>query len=113
LTRVLLIENDAPAMRLMAWALREEGFDVHTTTSDDAAQQAGEVQPHVIVFNTGEPDDAKRVCIEQLRSASEARIIDLGPASQSPRHESDADAYLNTPVTAQTLCETINRLATR
>ena len=111
MTRVLLIENDAPRMRLMAWALREEGFDVSTATTSDAAGTARDAQPAVIVFNTSEPSIEKAACIGQLRAASPARIIDLAEDATSPGHDSGADAYLELPVTAQQLIAAIQRLA--
>jgi DNA-binding response OmpR family regulator len=112
MTSVLLVEDDNQHMRLMAWVLREEGFDVATARTADAQAHASERQPAVVVFNTSEDAGTKAACIGRLRSAAPgARIIDLGAESESPAHDSGADAYLDMPVTAAELRDAIQRLA--
>jgi len=111
--RILVVEDDNQHLRLMAWVLGEEGFDVTTASSTDAAARAREVQPGVIVFNTGEDASVKGACIQKLRRSSPAaRIIDVGPESESPAHNSGADAYLDMPVTAAELKAAIQGLLT-
>jgi CheY-like chemotaxis protein len=109
---VLVIENSEPHMRLMTWALQQDGFAVSACTSDASIECAADTAPDIIVFNTSEPAGAKHACIERLREAAPAaRIIDLS-TEQRPdgAQATGADAYLELPVTAAALKSTIERL---
>ena len=108
---VLVIEDDAPTMRLMLWALGEEG--IAATATDDPARAPDAVrerQPRVVVLNTGAPSDKKRVLIEAMRQVAPVRVIDLAPAGARKNHDSGADAYLNQPYAIADLVELIVRL---
>jgi DNA-binding response OmpR family regulator len=109
---VLVIENSEPHMRLMAWALQQDGFAVRACTSDESVACAADTAPDIIVFNTSEPAEAKRACIEQVRAAAPGtRIIDLSAEQRPPGAQATgADAYLELPVTAGALKSTIERL---
>lgn len=112
MANVLVIENGEPHMRLMTWALQQDGFAVTACTSDESAACAADRAPDIIVFNTSERAEAKRECIVRLREAAPAaRIIDLS-AEQRPEgaRATDADAFLELPVTAAALKSTIERL---
>ena len=51
---VLLIETQAPLMRLTAWFLLEAGFEVTKAEGvDDGLLKVAEGHPAVIIFNTG------------------------------------------------------------
>jgi hypothetical protein len=74
-TTVLVIERDDPNLKLLAWGLQEEGFDV--LTADAPAIPGGDVRPDFIVFNTGMLAEDKKLWVDMMRYlAPGARIID-------------------------------------
>lgn len=98
--KVLIIEEDAPRIRLLAWALRQEHeYDVLAVKALRDAAKVAAVRPDVIVFNTEMPLEDKRKWIKALRDlVPDAGIIDLHPwTSEDEPVETGADAYLAPP----------------
>lgn len=109
MTTVLLIEKDSPAVNLMEWALRQEGFEVIVATDPDAADGIA-LNPDVIVFNTHMPGDGKRLWVSTLRFlVPGVAVIDLVPAND-PAHDTGADAYLQQPYRIDNLIDIITKL---
>jgi DNA-binding response OmpR family regulator len=90
---VLVIEPKEPLVRIMAWALREEGCRVEVAhTAEDGVRLQQERPRDAVVFNTELPLDARRRFVEAFRAASPLTcVLDL----QSD--ESGADAHLAEP----------------
>ena len=115
---VLLIETQAPLMRLTAWFLLEAGFEVTKAEGvDDGLLKVAEGRPSVIIFNTGIDRARKSVAIQQLRDASpQSRILDVSDvsdAADSPKRllNTGADAYLSLPLDADDLVDCVKSLA--
>ena len=115
---VLLIETQAPLMRLTAWFLLEAGFEVTKAEGvDDGLLKVAERHPSVIIFNTGIDRARKTHAIHQLRDASpQSRILDVSDVSEAterPQHlrRTGADAYLSLPLDADDLVDCVKGLA--
>lgn len=111
---VLLIEIEAPLVRLMGWFLTEAGYEVTTAAdADRAVDEARAAGPPIIVLNTALPDPDKAQCVERLRSlVPAARILDVS-ANSWPRQPADtgADRYLQIPFHADSFIEAVSELA--
>ena len=115
---VLLIETQAPLMRLTAWFLLEAGFEVTKAEGvDDGLLKVAEGRPTVIIFNTGIDRASKAHAIHQLRDASpQSRILDVMDAPDVTEHSqhvvnTGADAYLSLPLDADDLVDCVKGLA--
>jgi DNA-binding response OmpR family regulator len=112
---VLLIESEAPLVRLMAWFLLEAGFEVSKVPDgDQALTQVDSAHPNVVVFNTTIPSREKAECIEGMRKVSpDSRILDVTDGGGNGRGEPDtgADKYLHLPFHADTFIEAVAELA--
>src|SRR5207237_58733 len=108
---VLVIENDVPAMRLMAWGLMSEGFEVAVAHVPEALDHLQNREPDFIVFNTLKRTDEKARLVAQFRGLAPAsRIVDISEASSDDHTtEIGADAQLTLPITMKALVDTLNR----
>lgn len=111
--RVLIIEYDAPLMRIMSAVLARSGVG-HSITDDlsEATRIIGERHPDVIVFNTDMPPSMKELTIRVLRAiAPGVRILDV---HAHPRGEQadvpGADASLHKPFRADELVDAVRGL---
>jgi DNA-binding response OmpR family regulator len=104
---VLVIENDVPALRLMAWGLMEEGFEVGMAHVPDALDRVRAKPPDFIVFNTLAPAAQKAALIENFRTSSPSvRIIDVSDSDTA-----GADAHAALPIRVEAIVDAIKRLA--
>lgn len=109
---VLVVENDVPAMRLMAWGLMEEGFEVAVAHIPDALDYLSARRPEFIVFNTLKRTDEKAALVAEFRvRAPYAKIIDVAEEAESVREEVGADAHLASPLEIRTLVKTMNQMS--
>ena len=69
---VLVIENDVPAMRLMAWGLMSEGFEVAVAHVPEASDHLQKREPNFIVFNTLKRTDEKARLVMRFREVAPA-----------------------------------------
>ena len=96
MTTVLLVEKEQPAVNLMEWGLREEGYDVIVATDPDEPHLVP-VTPEVVVFNTHIAADEKRLWVSAFRFlAPHVAVVDLVPPGITSR-DTGADAYLHPP----------------
>lgn len=110
---VLLIENDAPLVRLMAWFLLEAGFEVSKVPDPDRAlEYVRATPPSVIVFNTGLADEAKASSIVLLRDAAPSSgVLDVSDHAWPEKPgDTGADRYLQLPFHADAFIEAVNEL---
>jgi DNA-binding response OmpR family regulator len=92
--RVLIVAEEERLRRLVGWVLHEEGHQVQEVAlADEIEEYAVRQRPHVIVLNSGLPDDPKAALIADLKQRfSHVRIIDLANKAQAPSHNTGADA---------------------
>jgi DNA-binding response OmpR family regulator len=70
----LVVENDVPLLRLMAWALQDEHFAVSVSrNAEEASKVIPDTVPDVIVVNSDVPVADKKRAIAELRS-----LVDCG-----------------------------------
>ena len=109
---VLVVENDVPAMRLMAWGLMEAGFEVAVAHVPEAHDHLTFKRPDVIVFNTLSRNDEKARLVARFRELSpDSRIIDLSTASDGDPQLMFADVHLTVPVSLGELVDALNELS--
>ncbi len=115
MAKVLIIEDEVPLARLLAWLLSDGGHDVTVAAHIPAAVvEAVRVEPDVVVFNTPLPVEEKARIIDDLRAEVEGvRIIDL--ATQAERTTADvadgADLRLNIPFHPDDFVQAVGDLA--
>jgi DNA-binding response OmpR family regulator len=108
---VLVIENDLPAMRLMAWGLMEEGIEVGVAHVPEAAARLRARPPDVIVFNTLKRTGEKAALVREFRAiAPDSRIIDVSEQTAGSDRDVGADEHLTLPVRIMDLVSAIRRL---
>jgi hypothetical protein len=97
-------------MRLISWALTDDGFDVQTLSKRDALELRGLSNFDVAVFNMSATSEQKMAYNEQLRMLNpNALIIDVdqfGTGGGSVR-DSRADGYTARPLNLEALIDTI------
>jgi DNA-binding NtrC family response regulator len=77
---VIVIEDDRPPLRLLAWGLADASYNVTVARDVEAAVSAirGPTIPDAVVFNTRASSDTKQDAIARIRDrAPAARIIDV------------------------------------
>src|SRR4051812_24959999 len=68
--RILLIEDEKPLARLIAWVLLDAGHSVTTAQCvGDALETSPDQSPNVVVFNTAAPVPEKAVAVAELKAA--------------------------------------------
>jgi DNA-binding response OmpR family regulator len=104
-------------MQTMAWILLEAGYETAKISyASEAAERLKTYTPDVIIVNNDMPDEQKRQCVGQLKTAlPSVRIIDLHSAGHPAQklHDSGADDYLHLPFHADSLLEKIGVLIDR
>lgn len=111
--RLLLVENDIPAMRLMGWALVEEGFEVSAVQPADVVVRLSSDQdpPDCVVFNTMKSAQEKAKIIADIRALNPAaRVIDVTESPSEESYDTGADAYLGLPLQARELVKMIQEI---
>lgn len=76
---VLVIEDEQPLTRIIAWALIEADYEVAAVADvAGAIDKLGRWKPDVIVFNTVIADDVKARALEELRKlAPDVLVVDV------------------------------------
>src|SRR5690242_13324503 len=81
-SRILLIEDEMPAMRLMAWALSQHGYQVVAAANGEEAIGLAEdgrtEEPSIIIFSTAAPEERRVGQAERFRQIIPGvRILDV------------------------------------
>jgi DNA-binding response OmpR family regulator len=111
--RILLIESDAPVMRLMAWALTQEDFDVEIISPRKAMELRGLDGPDAAVFNMSASSEDKKAYIRHLRMLHPHCVmidVDQFGAGGGSVRDSDADSYMLRPLTLNDVVESIRTI---
>lgn len=109
--KVLIIEEDAPTVRLLAWALDDSvGYEVIPSVRLSDSADAGAAKPDYILINTRMDVADKRGYVDSLRYLlPDVSIVDLRTSDNDDR-DTGADAYIYPPY-LETLFTTLERLA--
>jgi DNA-binding response OmpR family regulator len=93
---VFIVENETPLLRLLGWALLEEGLKVARATSlREALDRLAGAEVEALIVNATLAEDDLRSWIGELRAAAPGtRIVALRPPGV--RH-AGADAYVDPP----------------
>ena len=111
--RVLLIEDDAPLMRTMAWALTDDGFDVQVVSKRQALEIHGLEGCDVAVFNMTATSSEKTAYNNQLRMLNPACVIidvDEFIKNGGSVRDSGADSYTQRPLNLDALIQIIREM---
>lgn len=115
MTRVLLVEPDAPLMRVVGWILADAGFEVVCERDfEEALRALPELRPDVTVLNGDDVADAERGDrIAALRTRwPRGRVLDmLRVQAQHMSETTAADVTLAKPFHAESLVAAIHALA--
>jgi DNA-binding response OmpR family regulator len=114
MTKVLLVEPDAPLMRIMGWILADAGFEVVGEHDfDEALRTLPELRPDVTVLNCDVTEGACTDRIGALRTRwPKGRVIDLQHLQAQHAHETmTADVTLTKPFHAESLVAAIHDLS--
>ena len=114
MTKVVLVEPDAPLMRVMGWILADAGFEVVGEHDfDEALRTLPELRPDVTVLNCDMTEDACADRIAALRTRwPRGRVIDLQHLQAEHAHETTAaDVTLTKPFHAESLVAAIHNLS--
>jgi CheY-like chemotaxis protein len=107
---VLVVENDEPAVRLMAWGLMEAGYEVAVAHVPEAATHLTSRQPDIIVFNTLKRDDEKAQLVAAFRELSPgSKVIDVA-VPHGEAGPAFADVHLTVPLRVDELVAAIKQL---
>jgi two-component system KDP operon response regulator KdpE len=102
MTRLLLVDDEAPFVRALGLALRAVGYDVTTAaTGREAIEQAAHCQPDVVVLDLGLPDMEGIDVLRALRGWSSAPVIVLSARQDDHAKvaalDAGADDYVTKP----------------
>ena len=110
--KVLLIEDEAPLLRLIGWMLVEHSFEVTAVTNgaDGALELGDHTRPDIVIFNLHLSIDMKRRYLNMLHTLDpRPKIIELDGAD-TPASEWMVDAVLTKPFHMDDLLAEIERL---
>jgi DNA-binding response OmpR family regulator len=114
--RILLIEDDAPLMRAMAWALTDDGFDVEVVSKRDALERRGLETFDVAVFNMSAAAPEKTAYNDHLRMLNpDCIIIDVDEFIRGGGsvRDSGADSYTPRPLNLEAVGKLIHEMVAR
>jgi DNA-binding response OmpR family regulator len=93
---IVVLEDGQPLLRLMSWALNEEGFAVSSVEDFAAAlEQAGLEQPRAFISNSAGSPSQRREEFQRLRAAAPGAIIIELYEGEEP--DTGADAFVSAP----------------
>lgn len=103
-------------MRLMAWALTEEGFDVQVVSPREAMQLQGLDGPDAAVFNMSASSDDKKTYLRHLRMLLPDCVmvdVDQYGAQGGSVRDSDADSYMLRPLNLNDVVDSVREICAR
>jgi DNA-binding NtrC family response regulator len=114
---VVLIENDAPIVRLLGWFLVDAGHAVVAIDNVMAATEHVRTElPDVVVFNSSLPASAKLPFVSEWRQIHpRLGVVDVSRRSATLERApyTGADAYLQMPFDADHLLSAISDVLDR
>jgi CheY-like chemotaxis protein len=114
--RILLVEDDADAVRMLGYALRENGYEVaEAATGFNALAEAARRDPDVILLDlylSGGMNGGEFLA-QYRRSGGQAKVIVISGASRGDPIARDlvVEEYLGKPFDLERLLQTVRRYA--
>ncbi len=113
--KVLIVDDDEDILSSIDLAMRAEGASTKTVTDGNAAVNACDDGPDVVVLDMMLPKRSGFLVLERIKRQAEPPVVVMITANQGKRHMAYAeslgvDAYLVKPVPLQRLVDTVVRL---
>lgn len=113
--KVLIVDDDEDILSSIDLAMRAEGASTATVTDGNAAVNACDDGPDVVVLDMMLPKRSGFLVLERIKRQAEPPVVVMITANQGKRHMAYAeslgvDAYLVKPVPLQRLVDTVVRL---
>ena len=113
--KVLIVDDDEDVLSSIDLAMRAEGASTATVTDGNAAVNACDDGPDVVVLDMMLPKRSGFLVLERIKRQAEPPVVVMITANQGKRHMAYAeslgvDAYLVKPVPLQRLVDTVVRL---
>ena len=113
--KILIVDDDEDILSSIDLAMRAEGASTETVTDGNAAVNACDNGPDVVVLDMMLPKRSGFLVLERIKEQVEPPVVVMITANQGKRHMAYAeslgvDAYLVKPVPLQRLVETVVRL---
>ncbi|MHC4083396.1 MAG: response regulator transcription factor [Planctomycetota bacterium] len=113
--KILIVDDDEDILSSIDLAMRAEGASTETVTDGNAAVNACDNGPDVVVLDMMLPKRSGFLVLERLKQQVDSPVVVMITANQGKRHMAYAeslgvDAYLVKPVPLQRLVETVVRL---
>ncbi len=113
--KILIVDDDEDVLSSIDLAMRAEGASTKTVTDGNAAVNACDDGPDVVVLDMMLPKRSGFLVLERIKRQAEPPVVVMITANQGKRHMAYAeslgvDAYLVKPVPLQRLVDTVVRL---
>ena len=113
--KILIVDDDEDVLSSIDLAMRAEGASTRTVTDGNAAVDACDDGPDVVVLDMMLPKRSGFLVLERIKRQTEPPVVVMITANQGKRHMAYAeslgvDAYLVKPMPLQRLVDTVVRL---
>jgi CheY-like chemotaxis protein len=114
--RILVVEDDAEAVRMLGFALRESGYEVATAaTGPLGLEEVAKRDPDVILLDLylSAGMDGKEFLAQYRRAGGRAKVVVISGAARAAPVAQDlvVDEFVGKPFDLERLLESVRRLA--
>jgi CheY-like chemotaxis protein len=88
---VLVVDDEPPVLRLLAWVMSGEGWDVHTVPdAETALKQLPGLRPDVVLVDVRLPGMSGVELSERIKEMSGTRVVLMSAYDRPRTHSGDA-----------------------